>query len=88
VPKNCAQGALEGSIQGTAMRRINTNTLVEVSGASPKGPDKNIDHRRVPNRWAFFKRRGWELPVSESSPTRNYGFDQRIGSSYIKGQFG
>jgi uncharacterized protein YijF (DUF1287 family) len=28
------------------------------------GPDKNIDHRRVPNLQAYFKRVGWELPVS------------------------
>ena len=32
-----------------------------------KGPDKNIDHRRVPNLRAFFKRRGWELPVSDEA---------------------
>jgi len=28
-------------------------------------PDKNIDHRRVPNLKAFFKRRGCELSVSK-----------------------
>jgi len=27
-------------------------------------PDKNIDHRRVPNLQAFFKRKGWSLPLS------------------------
>lgn len=27
-----------------------------------KGPDKNIDHRRVPNLQTFFKRSGWNLP--------------------------
>lgn len=27
-------------------------------------PDKNIDHRRVPNLQTFFKRSGWELPVT------------------------
>lgn len=27
-------------------------------------PDKNIDHRRVPNLQTFFKRRGWSLPVT------------------------
>ncbi len=27
-------------------------------------PDKNIDHRRVPNLQAYFKRRGYELAVS------------------------
>jgi uncharacterized protein YijF (DUF1287 family) len=28
------------------------------------GTDKNIDHRRVPNVQAYFKRAGWDLPVS------------------------
>jgi len=27
-------------------------------------PDKNIDHRRVPNLQTFFKRKGWSLPLS------------------------
>jgi uncharacterized protein YijF (DUF1287 family) len=29
-----------------------------------RGPDKNIDHRRVPNLKTFFKRQGWSLPVT------------------------
>jgi len=32
-----------------------------------KRPDKNIDHRRVPNLRAFFKRHGKELPVSDNA---------------------
>lgn len=28
------------------------------------GPDKNIDHRRVPNLKTFFKRQDWSLPVT------------------------
>jgi len=32
-----------------------------------KSPDKNIDHRRVPNLQTFFKRQGWELSVSEKA---------------------
>lgn len=31
-----------------------------------KSPDKNIDHRRVPNLQAFFKRRGASLPVTRN----------------------
>ena len=31
-----------------------------------KGPDKNIDHRRVPNLQHYFRRRGYELPISEN----------------------
>jgi len=30
------------------------------------GPDKNIDHRRVPNLMTFFKRKGWSQPISEN----------------------
>ncbi|MEY4485328.1 MAG: hypothetical protein RL693_2780 [Verrucomicrobiota bacterium] len=30
-----------------------------------KAPDKNIDHRRVPNLQTYFKRKGYELPVSD-----------------------
>ena len=30
-----------------------------------KRPDKNIDHRRVPNLKAYFKRHGWSLAVTE-----------------------
>lgn len=31
-----------------------------------KRPDKNIDHRRVPNLRTFFTRRGWALPVTHN----------------------
>ncbi|MDH4317362.1 MAG: DUF1287 domain-containing protein [Desulfobulbaceae bacterium] len=31
-----------------------------------KGPDKNIDHRRVPNLQTFFKRKGWDLPLTSN----------------------
>lgn len=30
-------------------------------------PDKNIDHRRVPNLQTYFKRSGWEMPVSQNA---------------------
>lgn len=30
-----------------------------------KRPDKNIDHRRVPNLETYFRRRGWAVPVSQ-----------------------
>ena len=32
-----------------------------------KYPDKNIDHRRVPNLQTFFKRRGWSLDISDKA---------------------
>lgn len=31
-----------------------------------KKPDKNIDHRRVPNLQTYFKRQGWSLPVTKN----------------------
>lgn len=30
-----------------------------------KHPDKNIDHRRVPNLQTYFTRRGWSLPLTQ-----------------------
>lgn len=32
-----------------------------------KRPDKNIDHRRVPNLQTYFKRKGWSLPVTQKA---------------------
>lgn len=32
-----------------------------------KKPDKNIDHRRVPNLQTFFERQGWSLDVSHKA---------------------
>lgn len=32
-----------------------------------KYPDKNIDHRRVPNVQTFFNRQGWSLSISEKA---------------------
>ncbi len=31
------------------------------------GPDKNIDHRRVPNMMTFFKRKGAALPITNNA---------------------
>lgn len=31
-----------------------------------KRPDKNIDHRRVPNLQTFFRRKSWSLPVTKN----------------------
>lgn len=33
-----------------------------------KRPDRNIDHRRVPNLQTYFKRQGWERPYDKASP--------------------
>ena len=30
-------------------------------------PDRNIDHRRVPNLRTFFRRKGWSLPVTQNA---------------------
>jgi uncharacterized protein YijF (DUF1287 family) len=38
-----------------------------------KGPDKNIDHRRVPNLQTYFKRMGYELPASKNPSTYKAG---------------
>jgi len=36
-------------------------------------PDKNIDHRRVPNLQTYFKRKGWSLAIS------NVAADYQVG---------
>lgn len=35
-------------------------------------PDKNIDHRRVPNLRAWFKRKGMELPLTKSKDGKGF----------------
>lgn len=36
-------------------------------------PDRNIDHRRVPNLMTWFKRQGWSLPVSQQAQSYRAG---------------
>lgn len=36
-------------------------------------PDKNIDHRRVPNLMTFFERHGTELPITQNSAVYRAG---------------
>lgn len=38
-----------------------------------KRPDKNIDHRRVPNLRCYFKRRGWELTLTREASSYRAG---------------
>lgn len=38
-----------------------------------KRPDKNIDHRRVPNQQCYFKRKGWALTVSQKAESYQTG---------------
>ena len=40
---------------------------------SLKRPDKNIDHRRVPNLKTYFKRKGYSIPVSKNPSDYNPG---------------
>lgn len=37
---------------------------------SMRGPDRNIDHRRVPNQMRWFERQGWTVPAN--TPTDRY----------------
>jgi len=37
-----------------------------------KSPDKNIDHRRVPNMEAYFTRKGFKLPIGKSTDMNHY----------------
>jgi len=42
--------------------KVNFSTYPQIWGLSR--PDKNIDHRRVPNLRVFFERQGWSLSLS------------------------
>lgn len=44
--------------------RANFASYPKIWGA--KRPDKNIDHRRVPNLETYFKRKGAELPITKN----------------------
>lgn len=59
---------------GYDLQKLIHEDKVKAPGAYPKypgqrGTDANIDHRRVPNQMAFFKRRGLTLPT-DASPGR------------------
>lgn len=38
-----------------------------------RGPDRNIDHRRVPNLQRWFERQGWNLDASQQASTYRAG---------------
>ena len=37
-----------------------------------KRTDKNIDHRRVPNLRAWFKRKGWQVPLPAAGENEKF----------------
>ncbi len=56
---------------GFDLQKLVHEDMKRAFGAYPKAwglkaPDKNIDHRRVPNLQAFFKRKGAALPVTQN----------------------
>jgi hypothetical protein len=58
--------------QGIDLQRLVHEDMKANFGAYPRRwglirPDRNIDHRRVPNLEVFFTRRGWRLPPSDKS---------------------
>lgn len=38
-----------------------------------RGPDRNIDHRRVPNQMRWFERQGWTAPISTRADSYQAG---------------
>lgn len=56
---------------GFDLQKLVHEDMRRAFGAYPKAwglksPDKNIDHRRVPNLQTFFKRKGASLPVTQN----------------------
>mgnify|MGYP002784399316 FL=1 len=57
--------------QGIDLQRLVHEDMTANFSAYPKRwglhrPDRNIDHRRVPNLEVYFTRRGWRLPPSRN----------------------
>jgi uncharacterized protein YijF (DUF1287 family) len=57
---------------GIDLQKLVHEDMARAFAAYPKlwglpGPDRNIDHRRVPNLRTFFERSGAELPVSANA---------------------
>jgi uncharacterized protein YijF (DUF1287 family) len=60
-------------VLGADLQRLVHEDISDNFGAYPsrriwglEGPDRNIDHRRVPNLQTFFKRHGSVLPITEN----------------------
>lgn len=58
--------------QGLDLQRLVHEDMTANFSAYPKRwglsrPDRNIDHRRVPNLEVYFTRKGWRLPASRDS---------------------
>jgi uncharacterized protein len=63
---------------GTDLQVLVHEDMVKAWGAYPRtwgltSPDRNIDHRRVPNLAVFFRRHGQALPVSDDPKTYQPG---------------
>ncbi len=63
---------------GSDLQKLVHEDMVKNFSAYPKQwgltkPDKNIDHRRVPNLQTFFKRHGASLPLSKQSEDYHAG---------------
>lgn len=63
--------ALRSAYGYDLQRELNTDIRKEPS-AYPRrwglnAADSNIDHRRVPNQQVFFRRKGWEKPVTQEA---------------------
>lgn len=58
------RSALSMDLQQLVYEDMRTNFRRYPQKWGQRGPDRNIDHRRVPNLQVFFTRKGYELPVT------------------------
>tara|TARA_B110000037_G_scaffold208164_1_gene255976 strand:+ start:749 stop:1381 length:633 start_codon:yes stop_codon:yes gene_type:complete len=67
----CCDTALRDGLQLDLQQLVHEDMTQNFSQYPPnwdlKRPDKNIDHRRVPNLQTYFKRQGYQLPKSTDS---------------------
>lgn len=61
--------ALRGALQMDLQKLVHEDMKVAFSQYPQRwglrAPDRNIDHRRVPNLMCYFQRQGWPLPVTQ-----------------------
>jgi uncharacterized protein YijF (DUF1287 family) len=59
------RAGLEKDLQKLVHEDMSANFSVYPKNWGLKRPDKNIDHRRVPNLMSFFKRKGYQIALTE-----------------------
>jgi len=66
------RSGLEKDLQKLVHEDMAANFKVYPKNWGLKRPDKNIDHRRVPNLQTWFKRQGYQLPLPDAGDSAKF----------------